>query len=68
MAPVKHLDVDESFPVFTLQDNRGWDDAAYPPQEFTEEELADYQRVNKEFADWQRRLSERFGIGDRFER
>lgn len=52
---VKYFDLDEWYPVFTLRDekyNWDWND----PVELSEAEIADFERVLREFRAWQKRL------------
>jgi hypothetical protein len=62
--PRWHLNLVEWWPVLVLIRQAGYNDDAYPPQEFTAEELADLQRVDAEFTAWQHRLAQRFGALD----
>jgi len=55
---LRYLEVNEWYPVLELSDEQGvWSS----PAEFTDEELADFERVCKEFDDWQQKLAARFG-------
>ena len=52
----RHIYCDEWYPVFSLDDEDS--DGA---MELSEEDLADYERVMREFAAWQKRLSDAYG-------
>lgn len=56
--PKKYLMADEWYPVCTLID----EDASNGQAEFTEDELADIRRIDREWNDWQSKIRERFKI------
>ena len=58
----KHLDITEWYPVFVLDNEDGYNDTIYLPQDFSEDELTDYERVRSEFKNWQNKLKQRFGV------
>lgn len=62
--PKRSFDISEEYPVFSLYTGQGYNDDAYPPQEFSEDELADYERVLREYGDWQDKIKTRFGVKD----
>lgn len=54
---MKSVDYKELWPVLMLTTTgRGWNDDEMPPQEFTAEDLADYNRMVRHFNEWQERL------------
>ena len=62
--PKRTMDVSEKYPVFSLYAGVGYNDDAYPEQEFSEDELADYERVLREYDAWQNKIKSRFGVKD----
>ena len=59
------LSESEWYPVQTLcPEGKGWNEATYPAQDFSEEEIVDLRRVTAEFQAWQNKIAERFGNED----
>jgi len=56
-----YVDQEEWYPVFTLKDKEIWPGCFGQPVEFTDDEIADYLRVQKEFDAWQKKIGERSG-------
>lgn len=56
--PERYIDKDERYPDYELQNEPYY---SATPFEFTDEELADYQRVRNEYADWQEKLKAMVG-------
>jgi hypothetical protein len=58
--PNRWLSFQEFYPVRVLQTNDG---SLHPAdgREFTDDELSDLRRIQKEWFDWQIKIAERFG-------
>lgn len=59
--PRKLISTEEFYPVYVINLNY---DCGEPTAEFTDEELADYHRVDKEWMEWQSKLYDKIRGAD----
>jgi hypothetical protein len=55
-----YKDEEEWYPVLMLVGREMWPGCYGQPREFTDDEIADLRRVEKEFNEWQKKIGERF--------